>query len=154
MKRLIILFSCLNVITSLMANAQDIDLTKLPQPKRDNIAIQIAISAMKKYAPSYYHESLVPAVYEDYFRNDQDKNYGKIQYTVGFPFDLRKAVREDREGENIYGAAVYIVGETGKVVAIHPNGWMTLFEIPEVTTRSGGQEIAPPMTVPRNPFKK
>lgn len=151
MKRLTIILTL--ICASLTVSAQNIDLTKLPKAERDSMAIQIAIAAMKKYAPSHYNASIVPTV-SDVTYDTSDKHQYPPSLEVEFFFDLKKAIEEDREGEPVYGGTVYIRAETGEPIWMLPTGWERFISVKNVTTRGGGQqEIAPPMTVPRNPWK-
>ncbi len=147
-------------------------LEKLSKADRETKLLEIAISAMKKYAPSYYRNDLIPVIgHEGTISNKSDKDYGRKAYRVDFPFDLTKAIEENREGENVYGGYVAIRG-TGEVEYILPTGWWVPFRIPDAeaaVTHSGhtsggvagssgsssgaGHRIAEPTKVPRNPFK-
>lgn len=153
MNRLFVILA-LGVILTLAGYAQDMNLEKMSQADREKQLFEIAIAAMKKYAPSYYKEDIKPVIgYEGVVSDEKDKNYGRKTYHIDFPFDLRKAITDGKEGENIYGGQVGIIG-TGKVDNIVPTGWCIPLQIDSVAeTRNGGHKVAEPSKVPRNPFK-
>jgi hypothetical protein len=156
MKKLIVILIWV-IVSTTMGYSQNIDLTKLPKEKREKLLFEIATEAMKKYAPSYYREDIKPQlVFERVETNRRNKNYGKTIYIVEFPYDLNKAIKENREGENVYGGGVGIVGETGRAYSILPTGWWGEFIIPDESASRGSNTphpVAEPTQVPANPFK-
>jgi hypothetical protein len=157
MKRLTVFLIMICMGLPIAAYSQNVDLRKLPKEDREKQLLEIAVAAMKRYAPSYYKDDLIPGFYDDKINNKRDPNYGRPIYVVGFPYDLEKAVEENREGENVYGGAVYIYSDTGKAFAILPVGWVVMFEIPDDSSTRGSNAphpVAEPTKVPANPFKR
>ncbi len=171
MKRLILILIS-GILFPYIGYSQSTNLQDLPEAERENKAIEIAIAAMKKYAPSYHSEDITPVLhYHGPNRSKYSRYSDRMMYVVKFPFDLTKAIEENREGENVYGGLVSILEETGKAISILPTGWWTIFEIPDADVAphsgqvSGGvagssgsssgavHRIAEPTKVPRNPFK-
>ncbi len=155
MKRLLVVL-VLGLLFPIIAHSQDMNLEKMSQADREKCLFEIAIAAMKKYAPSYYKEDIKPVIgYEGIISDKEDKDYNRKTYRIDFPFDLRKSIGDNREGENVYGGQVGIRG-TGKVDNILPAGWVVVFDIDEaneIRTRSGEHKVAEPTKVPKNPFK-
>jgi hypothetical protein len=156
MKRLLVTL-ILAIMSTAIVYSQDVDLTKLSSDKREKMLFEIAVAAMKKYAPSYYSESIKPRLgHQGPVSSKTDKYYGKMVYVIRFPYDLNKVIVENREGENVYGGDVVILGETGKVISIYPTGWWAPLEIPEESATRGSNTphpVAEPTKVPANPFK-
>ncbi len=157
MKRLLVIL-VLGLLFPFVGYSQDVNLEKLSPAEREKKLFEIAIVAMKEYAPSYYKEDINPVLgHKGPISWEKDRYFGKIVYSVRFPFDLRKAIGDGKEGENVYGGSVVILAETGKAISILPTGWVTMFDIDkanEARTRSGQHKVAEPTKVPKNPFKK
>ncbi len=153
MKRLLVVLTmCFGI--SIYTYAQNVDLNLIPRKEREKLLFEIATEAMKKYAPSYYREDLKPVFVVEYIEGyDLSKNYGKMVYIVEFPYDITNA----KEGDNIYGGRVGIVGETGRAYGILPLGWMIEFKIPDESDVPSGahgspHQVAKPTTVPRSRY--
>ncbi len=155
MKRLFVIMIC-GILFPFAGYSQEIDLTKLSPTEREKKAIEIAIDAMKRYAPSYYKDDLKPVlVYEGSITDTKDKNYGRPLYQVDFPFDFTIA----KKGENVYGGHVFIYADIGRVFAILPTGWRILFDIPDESDVPSGAygsppSVAKPTTVPGKQFQE
>lgn len=158
MKKFLFSIFAVGLLLPVFAMAQGVNLEKMSAEEREKRLYEIAIAAMKEYAPSYYTEDIKPVLgYQGPNQDSKHKDYGKMVYGVEFPFDLRKAIGEDREGENVYGGSVCILGENGRAISIVPTGWVREFHIDEadeIRAKTGKHEVAEPHTVPRNPFPR
>lgn len=131
---------------------QNIDLTQLTKIERDKKLIEIAISTMKKYAPSYYRDDLkVIIAYEGIETNVKVRHFGRPIYQVDIIFDPN--IDRKNGDDNMYGGSVFILGDIGKAFEILPAGWMVFFEIEDETqTRSGKpHKVAHPTKIPKSP---
>ncbi len=153
MKRLFVIMVC-GLLFPFVGYSQAMNLEKLSPAEREKKLFEIAIAAMKEYAPSYYKEDIEPILGPQGQSSwEEDKYFGKMVYTVKFPFDLGKAISDGKEGDNVYGGLVGILGENGKAISILPTGWRILFNIPDESDVPSGAHgsphpVAKPTTVP------